>query len=110
MNAVSIISVVFGGVSLLASIVIAVRNYNRDCKEDTATEAKERGAMRDVLTELKVITKDINLNVSDMKAEIKGLVKNLSEVDTRLVLVEREQKNIWSKIDELRGAINHDKN
>lgn len=106
MNAVSIISVVFGGVSLVASIVIAVRNYTRDSREDTEAEMKERGAMKDVLTELKIITKDINLNVADMKAEIKGLVKNLSEMDTRLVLVEREQKNIWSKIDELRSEIN----
>lgn len=106
MNPVSIISVIFGGVSLAASIIIAVRNYNRDSRNDVTAEIKERDEMKTALMELSIITKSINDNVADMKAEIKGLVKNLSEIDTRLVLVERDQKNLWSKIDELRGEIN----
>lgn len=106
MNPVSIISVIFGGVSLAASIIIAVRNYNRDSRNDVTAEIKERDEMKTALMELSIITRSINDNVADMKAEIKGLVKNLSEIDTRLVLVERDQQNLWSKIDELRGEIN----
>lgn len=105
MNAVSIISVCFGGISLLVSLVIFVRTITRDNRKDTEEDVKSKDEIKASLLKLNLMTDNINTTTNDIKADVKSLTKNVNDMDTRLVLVEREQKTMWSRIDEIKEKV-----
>lgn len=106
MNPVAIISVCFGGISLAVSIILTVRTISREGKKDMEMETKSKDEMKASLLELNLMTKNINSTTNDIKADVKSLSKNVNDMDTRLILVEREQKTMWSRIDEIKEKVN----
>ena len=106
MNAVSIISVCFGGISLLVSLVLFIRTIARESKKDWESQNQSKDEMKASLLELSLMTKNINNTTNDIKADVKSLGNSVKDMDSRLVKVEIEQKSMWSRIDEMKEAIN----
>lgn len=106
MNAVSIISVCFGGVSLVVSIILFIRALSRDNKENLEAQASRNDKINASLLELNLMSKNINQNVSDIKVDIKAINTNMNEVEKRVSVIENEQENMWDKIEELKGKVN----
>lgn len=52
------------------------------------------------------MTHNINSTTNDIKADVKSLTKNVNDIDTRMALVEREQKAMWNRIDEIKEKKN----
>ena len=48
------------------------------------------------------MSKNINSNVTDIKADVKALNNTVNEVDKRITMVEKEQETMWIRIDELK--------
>lgn len=105
MNAVSIISVCFGGVSLVVSFILFVRTLSRDSKENMEAQADRNDRINASLLELNLVTKAINQNVSDIKVDMKTLSANMNEVEKRVSVIENEQKTMWMRIDEVKEKI-----
>lgn len=99
MNAVSIISVCFGGVSLIVSFILFIRTLNRDSKETMEAQATRNDKINAQLLELNLTTKNINATTSDIKADVKALSKNMNEIETRVTIIEKEQANMWKRLD-----------
>lgn len=106
MNAVSIISVCFGGISLLVSLVLFIRTIARESKKDWESQNQTKDEMKASLLELSLMTKNINNTTNDIKADVKSLGNSVKDMDSRLVKVEIEQKTLWDKIGEMKEAIN----
>lgn len=102
MNVVSIISVCFGGISLVVSFILFVRTLTRDSKETLEAQATRNDKINASLLELNLMSKNINSNVTDIKADVKALSTNVNEVEKRVSLVEKEQETMWIRIDELK--------
>lgn len=102
MNVVSIISVCFGGISLVVSFILFVRTLTRDSKETLEAQATRNDKINASLLELNLMSKNINSNVTDIKADVKALNTNVNEVEKRVSLVEKEQETMWIRIDELK--------
>lgn len=102
MNVVSIISVCFGGISLVVSFILFVRTLTRDSKETLEAQATRNDKINASLLELNLMTKSINSNVTDIKADVKALGNTVNEVDKRISMVEKEQEAMWIRIDELK--------
>lgn len=105
MNAVSIISVCFGGVSLIVSFILFIRTLNRDSKETMEAQANRNDKINASLLELNLMTKNINTTTNDIKADIKALNFNMNEVEKRVSVIENEQKTMWMRIDEVKEKI-----
>lgn len=105
MNAVSIISVCFGGVSLIVSFILFIRTLTRDNKENLEAQATRNDKINASLLELNLMSKNINQNVSDIKVDIKAINTNMNEVEKRVSLIENEQKTMWMRIDEVKEKI-----
>lgn len=103
---VSIISVVFGGVSLLVAIVVFIRTISRESKKDWEAHARVKDEMKASLLELSLMTKNINNTTNDIKTDLKNLSGSVSDMDSRLIKVELEQASIWKRIDEMKEVIN----
>lgn len=106
MNAVSIISVCFGGISLLVSLVLFIRTIARESKKDWENQTKDKDEMKASLLELSLMTKNINSTTNDIKLDMKTLGANMKEMDTRLTRVESNQDSLWRRIDEIKEVIN----
>ena len=102
MNVVSIISVCFGGISLIVSFILFVRTLTRDSKENLEAQASRNDKINSSLLELNLMSKNINNNVADIKADVKALKGNINEVEKRVTVIENEQKTMWFRIDELK--------
>lgn len=102
MNVVSIISVCFGGISLVVSFILFVRTLTRDSKETLEAQANRNDKINASLLELNLMTKNINATTNDIKADIKALNFNMNEVEKRVSMVEKEQETMWIRIDELK--------
>ena len=105
MNAVSIISVCFGGVSLVVSFILFIRTLTRDNKENLEAQATRNDKINASLLELNLMSQNINQNVSDIKVDIKAINTNMNEVEKRVSLIENEQKTMWMRIDEVKEKI-----
>lgn len=105
MNAVSIISVCFGGVSLIVSFILFVRTLTRDSKENLEAQATRNDKINASLLELNLMSKNINQNVSDIKVDIKAINTNMNEVEKRVSVIENEQQTMWKRIDEVKEKI-----
>lgn len=106
MNAVSIISVCFGGISLIASLILFVRTINKDTKTEFQNQADKNDKINSQLLELNLMTKAINNTTNDIKADVKSLNTNVNDINTRLVIVEKEQNTMWKKFDEIKEKVN----
>lgn len=106
MNAVSIISVCFGGISLLVSLVLFIRTIARESKKDWENQTKDKDEMKASLLELSLMTKNINSTTNDIKLDMKTLGANMKEMDTRLTRVETNQDSLWKRIDEIKEVMN----
>ena len=105
MNAVSIISVCFGGISLLVSLVIFIRTIARESKKDWETQNRDKDEMKASLLELSLMTKNINSTTNDIKLDMKTLGANMKEMDTRLTRVETNQASLWEQFKEMKEVI-----
>lgn len=98
----NIIPWVISALSLLFVILTYVRNGNKD----KATELKEDDLMMNSIKEslLKVDMKLDQLCQSsvEMKADLKSLNKDFTALETRVAVVEKELKNAFHLIDELK--------
>lgn len=108
MNAVSIISVCFGGVSLVVSFILFIRTLSRDNKETIEAQANRNDKINASLLELNLMSKNINQNVADIKVDIKALSTDMNEVEKRVSVIENEQQTMWKRIDEFKGRLSNE--
>lgn len=106
MNAVSIISVCFGGISLLVSFILFIRTLTRDSKETMEEQATRNDKINASLLKQSLMLENITQNVGEIKTEIKAINTNINDVERRVSLIENEQKAMWIRVDELKEKVN----
>lgn len=106
MNAVSIISVCFGGISLLVSFILFIRTLTRDSKETMEEQATRNDNINASLLKQSLMLESITQNVCEIKTEIKAINTNINDVERRVSLIENEQKAMWIRVDELKEKVN----
>lgn len=102
MNPVTIISLIVSCIMMVVGVSTFIITQSRNQKSDIEKENSVRDEMKSSLLELNLMTHNINATTNDIKAEVKSLTKNVNDIDTRMALVEREQKAMWGRIDELK--------
>lgn len=105
MNAVSIISVCFGGISLLVSVIVFIRTIHRESRKDWEAHNQAKDDIKASLLKLDLTTEIINNTTSDIKTDIKNMTKSISDMDGRLVRVELEHKAIQKEFDEIKEKV-----
>lgn len=102
MNAVSIISLIFSGVMLAVSITNLAISNARNSKKDTAEQIKEREDIREGLLKANMKLDQVCATTNETRTDIKSLNSQLTDVDKRVTVVERDLKTAFIRIDELR--------
>lgn len=102
MNAISIISLIFSGVMLAVSITNLAISNARNSKKDTAEQIKEREGIREGLLKANMKLDQVCATTNETRTDIKSLNSQLTDVDKRVTVVERDLKTAFIRIDELR--------
>jgi len=106
MNPITIISLVVSCIMMVVGVSTFIITQSRNQKSDIEKENSVRDEMKSSLLELNLMTHNINSTTNDIKADVKSLTKNVNDIDTRMALVEREQKAMWNRIDEIKEKKN----
>lgn len=102
MNAISIISLIFSGVMLAVSITNLAISNARNSKKDTAEQIKEHEDIREGLLKANMKLDQVCATTNETRTDIKSLNSQLTDVDKRVTVVERDLKTAFIRIDELR--------
>jgi len=102
MNAISIISLIFSGVMLAVSITNLAISNARNSKKDTAEQIKDREDIREGLLKANMKLDQVCATTNETRTDIKSLNSQLTDVDKRVTVVERDLKTAFIRIDELR--------
>ena len=102
MNAISIISLSFSGVMLVISMINFFLARKSDIKKDTTEDERELSALREGIFKANMKLDQVCATTNETRTDIKSLNNSINEIDKRVIVVERDLKTAFKRIDELR--------
>ena len=104
MSAVSIISLIFSGVMLVVSIVNFFIANIRQAKQNSADAEHELASLREGILKANMKLDTVCATTNETRTDIKSLNSQLTDVDKRVTVVERDLKTAFLRIDELKES------
>lgn len=104
MNAISIISLSFSGVMLVISIINFFLARKSDIKKDTTEDERELSALREGIFKANMKLDQVCATTNETRTDIKSLNNSINEIDKRVIVVERDLKTAFKRIDELKES------
>lgn len=89
-------------VSLLFVILTYVRNGNKDKKNEIREEDLAMNGIKESLLKVNMKLDQVCSTTNETRTDIKSLNKDMKDIDVRLVIVERDLKNAFHQIDEMK--------
>ena len=94
------------------SLIVAIMSLAHTAGKDKTTEIREDTEKFDSI-EKSLLKANIKLDTvcsttTETRADIKSLNTDLKNMDTRVVVLERDMKTAFNAIAELKGKINHE--
>lgn len=104
MNAISIISLSFSGVMLVISMISFFLARKSDIKKDTTEDERELSALREGIFKANMKLDQVCATTNETRTDIKSLNNSINEIDKRVIVVERDLKTAFKRIDELKES------
>lgn len=102
MNAVSIISLSFSGVMLLVSLINFFIARKDNIKKNTEEDERELASLREGIFKANMKLDQVCATTNETRTDIKAINNSINEIDKRVIVVERDLKTAFIRIDELR--------
>lgn len=102
MNAISIISISFSGVMLVISVINLVLARKKDIVSTTTEDERELASLREGIFKANMKLDQVCATTNETRTDIKSLNNSINEIDKRVIVVERDLKTAFMRIDELR--------
>lgn len=104
MNAISIISISFSGVMLVISVINLVLARKKDIVSTTTEDERELASLREGIFKANMKLDQVCATTNETRTDIKSLNNSINEIDKRVIVVERDLKTAFMRIDELRDS------
>lgn len=88
--------------SLCVCIMTYVRNGNKDMKADVKEEDQKLSGIKESLLKANMKLDQVCSTTSETRVDIKSLNKDLKDMDTRVVVLERDMKTAFNEIHEIK--------
>lgn len=105
MNWFKVIPWGISAVSLLFVILTFVRNGNKDKKHEIREEDLAMNGIKESLLKVNMKLDQVCSTTNETRTDIKSLNKDMKDMDVRLVIVERDLKNAFHQIDEMKNRV-----
>ena len=108
MNAASIIPMIISGVSLLFVILTFARNGSKDSRDNTRNEDAKFEGIKESLLKVNLKLDQVCTTTNETRTDVKSLSKDMSDLDRRVTIIERDLKTVFTQVDELKKGDRHD--
>lgn len=108
MNAVSIIPMIISGVSLLFVILTFARNGSKDSRDNARNEDAKFEGIKESLLKVNLKLDQVCTTTNETRTDVKSLSKDMSDLDRRVTIIERDLKTVFTQVDELKKGDRHD--
>ena len=88
--------------SLCVCILTYVRNGRKDIKADVKEEDQKLSGIKESLLKANMKLDQVCSTTSETRVDIKSLNKDLKDMDTRVVVLERDMKTAFDEIHEIK--------
>ena len=105
MNWFNVIPWSISALSLLFVILTYVRNGNKDKRNETKEEDLLMNGINQSLLKVNMKLDQVCSTTNETRTDIKSLNKDMKDIDVRLVIVERDLKNAFHQIDEMKNRV-----
>lgn len=105
MNWFDLIPWFISAMSLLFVILTYVRNGNKDKKTEDKEDNLVMNGIRESLLKVNMKLDQVCSTTNETRTDIKSLNKDMKDMDVRLVIVERDLKNAFHQIDEMKNRV-----
>ena len=102
MNWLNVIPWTISGVSLLFVILTFVRNGNKDKQNETKEDNLLMNGIRESLLKVNMKLDQVCSTTNETRTDIKSLNKDMQDIDIRVAILERDLKNAFHQIEEVK--------
>lgn len=92
--------------SLLIAGLTFVRNGRKDSREDIKKTESRFDGIKESLLKANIKLDQVCATTNETRSDIKSLNKDLTDIDRRVTIIERDMKTAFNAIDELKGKVN----
>lgn len=107
MNYWSLIPWSISALALLITILSFLRTGNRDRKADILEDDAKLDGIKESLLKANMKLDQVCATTNETRTDIKSLNKDLANLEKEVVVVKRDLKTAFTRIDELRDMINN---
>lgn len=100
---------IISALALLISYLTFVRNGNKDSKQEMASESLRFDGLKESILKVSLKLDQVFTTTSETRTDVKNLAKDVENIRERVIVCERDLKTAFSRIDELKGEMNNEK-
>lgn len=95
-------SLVISTVMMLIGVITFFLARKSDIKKDTTEDERELATLREGIFKANMKLDQVCATTNETRTDIKSLNNSINEIDKRVIVVERDLKTAFMRIDELR--------
>ena len=99
---------VFSFCSLIVAILSLAHTTNKDKNTEIREDTEKFDSIEKSLLKANIKLDTVCSTTTETRADIKSLNADLKNMDTRVVILERDMKTAFDSIAELKGKLNHE--
>lgn len=94
--------------SLIVAILSLAHTSNKDRTNEIREDTEKFDSIEKSLLKANIKLDTVCSTTTETRADIKSLNTDLKNMDTRVVVLERDMKTVFDSIAELKGKLNHE--
>lgn len=98
----------FSFCSLIVAILSLAHTTNKDKNTEIREDTEKFDSIEKSLLKANIKLDTVCSTTTETRADIKSLNADLKNMDTRVVILERDMKTAFDSIAELKGKLNHE--
>lgn len=98
----AVVAVIISAIVCLLNIVAFIIARKKDSTDEVTQDLTKFDGIKESLIKVNMKLDQVCATTIETRADIKAMQNQYSEMDKRIVIIERDMKTLWNKIDELR--------
>lgn len=94
-------------ISLIVVILTFIKNSDKDRKTEIREDDHKFDGIKESLLKANMKLDQVCATTNETRSDIKSLNKDLTEIDRRVSMMERDIKTAFNQIEELKGMVNN---
>lgn len=98
----AIIAVIISGIVCLLNIAAFIISRKKDTKEEVTQNSVKFDGIKESLLKVNMKLDQVCTTTQETRTDIKSMQNQFTEMDKRVVILERDLKTLWNKFDTIK--------